>query len=104
MTVERGMVTELRILHDWLAGPNRFKELPQVGAEIVIVVAVVSHGLGGRLSSWSGIVFVMPLLEVGISEARRERSRVIAGREVDTGLRREGHAEFAQFDGAFRSL
>src|ERR1700757_2872184 len=71
---------------------------------VVIVVSVERDRLWCRFPSGNGIVLLMPLLDVGVSHGRWKRRRIIAWRSIDTGLRNICNAEFAELDGAFRSL
>lgn len=87
VAANRRVVAEYNVLHQRLPRTNRFKEFPHVRAEIVVVVSFITDGLGSRLLSWLGVVLRVPLLEVCILQMRRQAIAVIAGSQVDAGLR-----------------
>src|SRR5204862_7422345 len=80
--------------------PDGLEEIPEMRPQIIIVVAPITYALWGRLISRFGIVLVVPLLEVGVLQAAREPVAVIAGSQVNPGLRGVAEAKLCKFDDA----
>jgi hypothetical protein len=100
MATQGCVVTEDRILHNWLSRPNCLKEFPKVGPEVIVVISVVGYCLRSGLLSRCGIVLLMPLFDIGILQAGGEGASVIARSEVNSGLRGIAHTELTKFDDA----
>src|SRR5258708_37336826 len=67
--------------------PDGLEEIPEMRPQIIIVVPPITYALRGRLISRFGIVLVVPALEVGVLQAARKSVAVIAGSQVNPGLR-----------------
>jgi hypothetical protein len=63
------MVPEDRVLDNRLARPDRLEKLPQMRPQVVVIISVIGQGFESRLFARSRIVFLMPLLDIGTSEA-----------------------------------
>src|SRR5260370_479747 len=87
VTAERCVVTEQNVLHDRFSRPDGLEEIPEMRPQIIIVVPPITYALRGRLISRFGIVLVVPALEVGVLQAARKSVAVIAGSQVNPGLR-----------------
>src|SRR5215469_8400351 len=102
MARERGIMSENDVLHHRLPRTNRFEKLPQMRAEIVVIVSVVGLVFHHWFFAGGRVVLFVPLLRVGVSQARWIRAGVIARRNINSSLRSVRHAELAQFDSSLR--
>jgi hypothetical protein len=66
------------VLHNGLARAHRFEEVPEMGAEIVVIVAVDCNALGSRFAARLRVVLFMPLLYLGCSHRAGKSAGVIA--------------------------
>src|SRR5216684_8021028 len=71
---------------------------------VVPIVAFIRVGFDQRLLANFWVVLSMPLLGVGFTHRARVAVHVVAGRFVFSRLRSEGHTEFGDLEGAFRTL
>jgi deoxyadenosine/deoxycytidine kinase len=71
MAAKSRMVSEDCVLDNRLARPNRLEELPQMRPQVVVIISVIGQGLESRLFTRNRIVFLMPLRDIGTSEAAR---------------------------------
>jgi hypothetical protein len=71
MAAKRGMMAEHDVLHKGLARFHGLEKLPQMGAQIVIVVAFIADGLGRGFLAGLGVVLSVPLLKVGVLQTAR---------------------------------
>src|SRR5258708_5608358 len=71
---------------------------------VVPMVAFIRVGFDQRLLANFWVVLSVPLLYVSFAHRARVAVHVVAGRFVFSRLRSEGHAEFGDFESAFRTL
>jgi hypothetical protein len=71
MAAKRRMVSEDCVLDYRFTRPNRLEELPQMRPQVVVIISVIGQGLESRLFTGNRVVFLMPLLHIGTSEAAR---------------------------------
>src|ERR1700722_7324611 len=97
------MMPEDRVLNDRLARLNRLEELPQMRPQIVVIISGIGQGFESRLFARNRIVFLMPLLDIGASEAPGVRACVVARGFVYARLGDMGNTGPTEFDDALRS-
>src|ERR1035441_3732775 len=71
---EGRVVTVHCVLQHRLARPDRLKEVPEGGKQNVIIVPFKTQAVGARLLPGFGIVFLMPLREIGSLQASGKRA------------------------------
>src|SRR6266849_2080810 len=103
MTAERCVVAEYDVLHDLLTRPDRLEEIPEVQPQIIVVVAMPGLRIRSRFLPRFGVMFVVPMFEVCVSQARRQSITVVARREVNPGLRRVCQRELGELEDALRA-
>ena len=78
MAGESGVVAKDNVLHDGLARAHRFEEVPEMGAEIVVIAAVDRDALGSRFPARRRIMLFVPLLYLGCAHGAGKSAGVIA--------------------------
>src|ERR1017187_10311715 len=98
-----GVVAENGILHHRFPRLDRPEEVPEMGLDVVPIVAAIDDVLHQRLLAERDRVLGKPLLDVGVAHLLRKTPGVVAGRRVFPKLPRQAKVEFPGIENTFRA-
>src|SRR5712664_3474486 len=96
-----GVVAENGVFGDGLVVLDALEKFPEVRLFLVPGDAAIDAPLGDRLLPGLGVMFLVPLGDIGFTHGLRITDGVVAGRFVLAGLRKIGNRVLGDFEDSF---